>query len=140
MLKCGNGSTETELWNRNSNPVDQLVCMCVAVTIQDSRESYLPYCPHLHVRAYPPISTVLWFVSRVTAYHSKFLHGDSKVHRWRDCFDEFQAPLHPAAHTGHNLVHSIFRLQYEIRILRAISMHCEALATRLHVRWFSSRI
>ena len=95
--------------------------MCVAVTVQENRESYLPYCSHPHVRAYPPILTVLWFVSRVTAHHSKFLHGDSKVHRLRDCFDEFQAPLHPAAHTGHSLVHSILRLQYEIRILQVIS-------------------
>ena len=108
----------------------------------------VPYCP---VQAPIPKqgpnpnfdSSVVCEVLRVTAHHAKFLRGDSKVHSLSvDCFNEFQAPLHPAAmfaHTGRNLVRSVLRLQYEIRVLQAKG-RCKAMATRLRVGPFSSRI
>ena len=82
-------------------------------------------CPFLSKGPPPNFdSYVVCEVLHVTAHHAKFLCGDLKVHSLTKCdgFDEFQAPLHPAArfaHTGCCLVCSILCLQYEIHVLQA---------------------
>ena len=101
-------------------------------------------CKHPSPSKGPPPnfdSCVVYEVLRVTTHHAKFLRGDSKVHSLssRRLFRWFQAPLHPAAHTGRSLVRSVLRLQYEICILQATNAG-KAMATRLCIGPFSSRV
>ena len=74
----------------------------------------------------------------VTAQAAKFLLESSQFLAHIDCFDEFQVPLHLAArfvHTGPQCS------SLAVRNLRtANDERCEALATRLRVGLFSSRI
>ena len=113
---------------------------------QQNRVSTVLSCASAHprARAHPPILTVLWFVrSSVwlpTMQNSCVVTRKFTVWVHIDCFDEFQAPLHPAArfaHTSRSLVRSVLRLQYKIH---ARDERCEAMATRLRVGRFSSRI